>query len=508
MPHRNSSRRFLARLVLFSLAGWALVVLSRGRETETGEVVDVTPHEPAAAPAVTVGRKRRRSAGWSKRRLATSLAFVTLFFAGASLSAIAGDEVVQATSNDSATTDTTDTTTTDVSSTDTSSNTTTDSNSDGSSTDATSTDSSGSDSTSTDSGSDSTGTDTTASDGSSGTGSDGSSGDQSGGQDNSGQSGSGDNTGSDQGGGSGGSSGSGGSGGSGKPDGSTAGNSSGPVLLPPSPVQAAGGGQALDPEASAPGAFATVWLHRTLPDPTPPAKRLAPAFAHDLAAAAKSAGIDWAFMLAVLRAEGRDGRWPAEASQLRQVARQLASLGAGQNKWSAALGYAGRTAFADRVRALTWYNHAVGLHGLVVGLDAEKKSLEARVLADPRLQIYPCGRSDVSSGKVNVRVLVVMEYMANAYNEVTVSSLVCGHRLYARPGVVSAHVYGLAVDLAALGGTPIYGHQQPGGVTEQAVRDILFLPNELRPRQVISLLGLGGPSFALADHYDHIHVGY
>jgi hypothetical protein len=26
--------------------------------------------------------------------------------------------------------------------------------------------------------------------------------------------------------------------------------------------------------------------------------------------------------------------------------------------------------------------------------------------------------------------------------------------------------------------------------------------------KVISLLGLGGASFALADHYDHIHVGY
>ena len=25
---------------------------------------------------------------------------------------------------------------------------------------------------------------------------------------------------------------------------------------------------------------------------------------------------------------------------------------------------------------------------------------------------------------------------------------------------------------------------------------------------VVSLLGLGGPSFPLADHFDHIHVGY
>jgi hypothetical protein len=25
---------------------------------------------------------------------------------------------------------------------------------------------------------------------------------------------------------------------------------------------------------------------------------------------------------------------------------------------------------------------------------------------------------------------------------------------------------------------------------------------------VISLLGLGGPSFPMANHHDHIHVGY
>jgi hypothetical protein len=64
------------------------------------------------------------------------------------------------------------------------------------------------------------------------------------------------------------------------------------------------------------------------------------------------------------------------------------------------------------------------------------------------------------------------------------------------------------VDVAALGGTTILGHQEPGGITERAVRSILLLPPELRPRQVISLLGLGGPSFPLADHDDHIHVGY
>ena len=35
-----------------------------------------------------------------------------------------------------------------------------------------------------------------------------------------------------------------------------------------------------------------------------------------------------------------------------------------------------------------------------------------------------------------------------------------------------------------------------------------MLPPEMQPNQVISLLDLGGPSFALANHWDHIHIGF
>jgi hypothetical protein len=69
-------------------------------------------------------------------------------------------------------------------------------------------------------------------------------------------------------------------------------------------------------------------------------------------------------------------------------------------------------------------------------------------------------------------------------------------------------MYGLAADISAVAKTSIIGNQQPGGVTERAIKAILRLPSEMQPQQVISLLGLGGPSFPLADHYDHIHVGF
>ena len=45
------------------------------------------------------------------------------------------------------------------------------------------------------------------------------------------------------------------------------------------------------------------------------------------------------------------------------------------------------------------------------------------------------------------------------------------------------------------------------------MRLLLMLPKDVQPRQIISLMDLDGPtgnqgSFALPDHYNHIHIGY
>jgi hypothetical protein len=256
-------------------------------------------------------------------------------------------------------------------------------------------------------------------------------------------------------------------------------------------------------------ASATVWLNRALPDPTPPALRLTPRFAKHLRSVARANHVSWALMLGVLRAEGHNGAAPANLGGLRMVAAGLPKLASRQSSpWAAMFSFANDTSFADHAVALSHYYRAVGLGALVHGLLAEKNRLGEKVLNDPRVSIYAGGRGDIESGRVNVRVLAAIEYLADSFGQVTVSCLISGHRLYARPGVISAHIYGLAADISEVGGTPITGHQQPGGITERAVRDVLLLPPELMPKQVISLLGLGGPSFLLANHYDHIHIGY
>jgi hypothetical protein len=275
---------------------------------------------------------------------------------------------------------------------------------------------------------------------------------------------------------------------------------------------ATGGNGASDPSVLTPPSalgegYATLWLHRALPDPTPPARRLARAYARLLRQTARQAKVDWALLHAIVRARGHDGRIPSSRAALRRLGGELRRAGARADAERAVVRLGGDD-FAQRVLALRNYNRAVGLEALVIGLERAKPALERRILRDPRVQIYTAGRADLASGRIDVRVIVLIRYLAVSFHQVTVSSLLSGHRLYSRPGVVSAHIYGHAVDVSALSGLPIGGNQGIGSVTETAVERILRLPAELQPRQVISLLGFGGPSFALADHFDHIHIGF
>jgi hypothetical protein len=137
-----------------------------------------------------------------------------------------------------------------------------------------------------------------------------------------------------------------------------------------------------------------------------------------------------------------------------------------------------------------------------------KPQLERRVLGDERIEIYDCGRQDISSGQIDRRVLGTLAFLAESGMRPTVTSLKCGHSFYTSSGGVSHHSSGNAVDIAKVNGIPILGHQEPGGITEQSVKRLLQLQGTMRPDQVISLLEMGGPTFAMGDHADHIHVGF
>jgi hypothetical protein len=137
-----------------------------------------------------------------------------------------------------------------------------------------------------------------------------------------------------------------------------------------------------------------------------------------------------------------------------------------------------------------------------------KPLLEKRILADERIEVYEGGRSDIRSGQIDRRVLASLAYLAESGLRPTVTSLRSGHSYLTASGNVSHHSSGNAVDVARVNGVPIFAHQEPGGVTDQAVRRLMRLQGTMRPSQIISLLDYGQNTLAMGDHADHIHIGF
>jgi len=137
-----------------------------------------------------------------------------------------------------------------------------------------------------------------------------------------------------------------------------------------------------------------------------------------------------------------------------------------------------------------------------------KAQLQKRVLADERIDIYECGRADIRGGQIDRRVLATLAFLSESGLSPTVSSLRCGHGYHTKSGNVSEHSSGNAVDISRLNGIPVLGHQETGGITDQTVRRLMQLQGAFAPHQVISLFSMGGPTIAMADHADHVHVGF
>jgi hypothetical protein len=139
-----------------------------------------------------------------------------------------------------------------------------------------------------------------------------------------------------------------------------------------------------------------------------------------------------------------------------------------------------------------------------------ERQLTRLVLDDQRIGIYACGREDIEAGRIDRRVLATLMYLATSGLHPQVSSLECGHGRLTTSGNVSAHSYGNAVDIATINGTPIVGHQGPGTVTDEALQRLVQLQGVMRPNQIISLMTVIGANntLAMADHNDHIHVGF
>ena len=297
-------------------------------------------------------------------------------------------------------------------------------------------------------------------------------------------------------------------------------------LPPPAPAQPALSARLLPTPAQI-----RFYVHATSTPPLPKLRTIDHDLALRVSTIASEAHVHWALLAAVARVESRLGaakgpiagkRLPTvpegEADQLRALAAFLRENGANRNLSAKVTQDALKAYFGPRrprSASARWpRSTARSASGACSTASAgTAASCASACCSDRRLHIYPGGRADIRGRRVDPRVLITMEYLANATGSVRVSSLVSGHRLFTAAGSVSAHVYGRAVDVTAVGGVRIKRHQGPGSVTERTVRLLLLLPQRMRPRQVVSLMDVDGPtgnrgSFALPDHSDRIQIGY
>jgi murein DD-endopeptidase MepM/ murein hydrolase activator NlpD len=137
-----------------------------------------------------------------------------------------------------------------------------------------------------------------------------------------------------------------------------------------------------------------------------------------------------------------------------------------------------------------------------------KEQLENRVLEDPHVQIYACGRRDIFSGSVDRRVLGVIEYLSASGLDPTVSGLVCGAGHTA--GIDQAGQTGASLDISKINGIPIQGHTGPGSITDIAVRRLLTLQGIFKPNEIISSMTYKNQknTLQMPDHKNRIQVTY
>ncbi|HSZ05163.1 MAG TPA: lytic murein transglycosylase [Solirubrobacteraceae bacterium] len=140
-----------------------------------------------------------------------------------------------------------------------------------------------------------------------------------------------------------------------------------------------------------------------------------------------------------------------------------------------------------------------------------KQQLEPQVLHTGGIELGACARQDVQEGRVDKRVLAMLEYLSVSDLRPSVSGLPCATSTAAADAAyLPASASSEAVDITAVNGIPIAGHQGPGSIADETVRKLLMLQGLSRPRRIVSLMGYPGAGVAVAgpSGADAIHISF
>jgi murein DD-endopeptidase MepM/ murein hydrolase activator NlpD len=140
-----------------------------------------------------------------------------------------------------------------------------------------------------------------------------------------------------------------------------------------------------------------------------------------------------------------------------------------------------------------------------------KRQLQPQVLHDSAIHLGACARQDVQEGRVDKRVLAMLEYLSVSGLHPTVAGLPCAS---STPAALAANApasaSGTALSITAVNGVAVAGHQLVGSLADETVRKLLMLQGLARPQKILSLMSYPGSSVAGTSHSaaDAIHIAF
>jgi Transglycosylase SLT domain len=141
-----------------------------------------------------------------------------------------------------------------------------------------------------------------------------------------------------------------------------------------------------------------------------------------------------------------------------------------------------------------------------------KSQLELAVLSDPGITLDARARHEVASGAIDRRVLAVLAFLSRSGLKPTVQALHRGPILptAARRLAANDSDTGGAVDISAVNGIPIAGHEGSGSIADSTIRTLLTLQGEYAPNQITSLMKYPDAANTLATraHANAIQIDF
>jgi hypothetical protein len=125
------------------------------------------------------------------------------------------------------------------------------------------------------------------------------------------------------------------------------------------------------------------------------------------------------------------------------------------------------------------------------------------VLADPGVKLGECDRGQVASDKVSRQALALLVFLSRSGLKPTVGQLRCGRTERTASGAtITSFPQRDTIDLTAINGIPIAGHQGAGTITDITIRTLLTLQHQFAPKRIVSLMRYpGAPSTIAASDY-------